>query len=125
MRRILLVGLLLGVAGCIDRPVTPGWRVEVLKPPTLRGETLINEGPALLDLVRRERGFTGPDVQALLAALGSFPTPGPAFVPRTPVALAPPCTLEEVCRRLDALEALLRAPPPPIRGAPPKQPPEK
>ena len=108
MRRILAVALssTLCLAGCSSSNCSTGWRFEVLKPPTVSGTSLVASGPAPLGVAGLGMGAVTHEVAAV-ARLEPPPDVVPSFSRRSVAPLAS-CTLEDACRRLDALERLFR-----------------
>jgi len=96
MRRLLCLFVLAPVGCC--SPCSTGWRFEVLKPPTLNGAALVNQGATPLGVA----GLASGAVLHEVAAIGPAP---PAIAGRPLLAApTPSCTLDDVCRRLEALE---------------------
>lgn|SRR5262245_1059526 len=118
MRLCVLVAAV-GVCGCALPGSPAGWRFELLRPPTIRTS-------ASFDEFRSETGVRPARLRASGEPAILPPGPGivgaalapPLAVPATIYPAMPTCTMEDVCRKLDAI--LMRMGP-----LPPAMPPGK
>ncbi len=125
MRKIVFAGLCLCYSGCglLAPTTTSGWHFEWLRPPTVSAPAVVSTGGPPLGLAGVGAGQTGmaPVTRAFASPACEpcqAPTAGPGGgLPRL-AATGDACTLDEICRRLDRIEAKQNNALPPPRPLP-------
>ncbi len=115
MRVLLTAFLVAPVCGCgvLNPYKSCGFRVEFIDPPTLSAPMVVNQSGNTLGVAGVG---TGPAVGLVRPAAG-IAAPSPCDPPMGPVgprmttANGADCTLDDCCRRLEALEAKVSARP--------------
>jgi len=99
------------LAGCQSSPCSTGWSFQVGKPATVQAQTVMNPttttfagqgvaaGPLASDLALIAKEAATLAAPALL--------PMPRLAARAPLVSESSCTLDDVCRKLDALAVAL------------------
>lgn len=113
---IILLFAALSAAGCSTCGTKTGWRFEVLRPPTVASESLVQSGPAPLGVVGLCNGGMRSDLALASSLFGATAGPAPAVALEQNAELV--WTIRTILQRLDSLERQSAPPMPPSKSAP-------
>lgn len=121
MRKTFLVGvvLLFSGAGCCGTGVHTGWRFEVLRPPTLASEAIVQSSGSTLGILGSGCGGLRSEIAGMQSFGGLPPLPDSFQIEQERLSLF--ALLARIQQRLDVLEREVLPRMPPAKNPAPNQ----